>query len=471
MKMARHPIARTMLIATLAGGLSACASLSRDGSEGEIRTNASKMLGQPLDDSTRFSPEERFKYQQVLLAQPLTVNAAVSLALSNNPRLQRTFAELRMTEAEVIAATRLHNPGISLARLTQGGDREIDRAVSFDLIGLLTLPARGRIEKQRFESAKLDATRSILMLARDTRRTYFAAVAGAQRARYAADVQAAAEAGRELARGLAQAGNISRLDAAREQAFYAEATAQRARADAEAITSREQLIRLLGLTDAAALKLPDLLPELPGVARDLNNVEQQAMDQRADVQIAKRNAENTARALKLSKTTRFVNVLDVGYQYNTFSAQPKETGFEVSLELPLFDFGTTRVAQAEAIYRRSLADVAETAINARSEARESYARYRTTYDLAKHYRDEVVPLQKQISDEVLLRYNGMLISTFELLAQSREQIASTDAYLSALQDFWAAEADLASVLQGSNSDASTALMKNSMGTGNAAASH
>lgn len=464
LKMKRQ-IARAILVAAVAGSLGACASLSRDGSESEVRANASRILGQPLDDASRFPSESRLQYQQALLAQALNVNAAVALALGNNPGLQRTFAELRMTEAEVVAATRLHNPGISLARLTQGGDREIDRAISIDLIGLLTLPARGRVEKQRFESAKLDATRSILMLARDTRRAYFAAVAGAQRARYAADVQAAAEAGRELARGLAQAGNISRLDAAREQAFYAEATAQRARAEAEAMANREQLVRLLGLTDATALKLPNLLPELPDTPRELNNVEQQAMEQRLDVQMARRNAGNTARALKLSRITRFVNVLDVGYQYNTFKEQPKQTGFEVSLELPLFDFGSTRVAQAEAIYRRSLADVAETAINARSEARESYAHYRTMYDLAKHYRDEVLPLQKQISDEVLLRYNGMLISTFELLAQSREQIASTEAYLSALQDFWESEADLASVLQGSAGRENATPTKNSLKTG------
>lgn len=468
MKMSLRPLVRAVIVATLVGGLGACASLSQDGSEGEVRANASKILGQPLDDSGRFTPENRQKFQEALLAQPLTVNEAVALALISNPGLQRTFADLRLTEAEVVAATRLRNPGISLSRLSQGSDREIDRAISFDLIGLLTLPARGPVEKQRFESAKLDATRNALMLARDTRRAYFTAIASAQQARYAADVQDAAEAGRELARGLAQAGNISRLDAAREQAFYAEATAQRARADAEALASREQLVRLLGLADASTLKLPNTLPELPASPRELGNVEQQAMDQRVDVQMAKRNAENTARALKLSKVTRFVNVLDVGYQYNTSKEAPKQTGFDISLELPIFDFGSSRVAQAEAIYRRALAEVSETAIGARSEARESYARYRMTYDLAKHYRDEVVPLQKQISDEVLLRYNGMLISTFELLAQSREQIASTDAYLSALQDFWAADADLASVLQGSGGGDNAAMMKT--GTGNAAAS-
>jgi outer membrane protein TolC len=43
----------------------------------------------------------------------------------------------------------------------------------------------------------------------------------------------------------------------------------------------------------------------------------------------------------------------------------------------------------------------------------------------------------------------MLISTFELLAQSQAQVDSMNAYLAALQDFWLAEAELTSSLQGS----------------------
>jgi outer membrane protein TolC len=66
-----------------------------------------------------------------------------------------------------------------------------------------------------------------------------------------------------------------------------------------------------------------------------------------------------------------------------------------------------------------------------------------------------VPLQKQISDEVLLRYNGMLISTFELLEQSRAQIESVQNYLDALHDFWVAEAELNSTLQGTGASMSS----------------
>jgi outer membrane protein TolC len=91
---------------------------------------------------------------------------------------------------------------------------------------------------------------------------------------------------------------------------------------------------------------------------------------------------------------------------------------------------------------------AEVAINARSEVRESYSGYRTSYDLARHYRDEVVPLSKRISEENLLRYNGMLIGVFELLADSRQQVTSVTGYVEALRDFWIAETDLRLALTG-----------------------
>jgi outer membrane protein TolC len=50
--------------------------------------------------------------------------------------------------------------------------------------------------------------------------------------------------------------------------------------------------------------------------------------------------------------------------------------------------------------------------SAGSNLRESYSAYRTAYDVARHHRDEVVPLRKVISEENQLRYNGMLISVF-----------------------------------------------------------
>jgi outer membrane protein TolC len=172
------------------------------------------------------------------------------------------------------------------------------------------------------------------------------------------------------------------------------------------------------------------------------------MDKRLDVLMAKRSTEATARSLGLTKATRFINVLHAGYQDQSNSGETRRSGYEIELELPLFDFGSTRVARAEATYMQSLNRTAQVAINARSEVREAYSAYRTAYDLARHYRDDIVPLRKRISDEKLLRYNGMLTSVFELLADSKDQIASVTGAVEALRDHWVAETNLQAALAG-----------------------
>ncbi|HEX5277955.1 MAG TPA: TolC family protein [Fluviicoccus sp.] len=433
-------------VSMLTLGLAACATLSPDGGESAVRAATAERLGPAI--SVAGTGESLDQRREELLSRELDGDSAVTLAMLNSPVLQRMFADLSLNEAEIVAASRLPNPRLSLARLRQGSDRESDRAVSLDLISLLTTPLRASLGKRETLAARLAAEQSVLSLAGETRLAYVEAVTARQRAAYAADILIAAEAGRTLAQRMAEAGNISRLDAAREQAFHAEAVARKARADREAVSAHEALVRLLGVSDPARVRLPNSLPLLPTTPRDLADAEQQALDRRLDVQRARQDAANTARALRLTRVTRFINVLELGYQDNRVSGQPDQRGVEVSLELPLFDFGRTRVAGAEAVYRRALADVAATAVNARSEAREAYGAYRTAYDLARHYRDEVVPLQRQIADETMLRYNGMLISPFDLLAQSREQIAASESALDALRDFWRADAILAATLQG-----------------------
>ena len=123
--------------------------------------------------------------------------------------------------------------------------------------------------------------------------------------------------------------------------------------------------------------------------------------------------------------------------------------------MPLFNWGGARVARAEAMYMQMVHRAAETAINARSEVREAYAGYRSAYDIARFQRDEVVPLNQRIGEKNVLRYNGMLIGVFELLADARAQIASVNGAIQALRDFWIAQADLDMALIGKPSLASS----------------
>jgi outer membrane protein TolC len=244
-------------------------------------------------------------------------------------------------------------------------------------------------------------------------------------------------------------GNFTRLDRMREEVFHAETSAQLARARLAAAAGRERLTRLLGLSGGdAAYRLPGRLPELPAGKPEFKEIEARAMTERLDVRAAKLETERLAGSLGLTRATRFVNVLELGPAATKEDPEPWKRGFEVSLQLPIFDWGGARVAKAESIYMQALYRVAETAVNARSEVREAYSAYHTAYDEAKRYRDEIVPLRKKIAEENMLRYNGMLISVFELLADAREQVGAAIACIEALRDFWLSESDLQAAFNG-----------------------
>lgn len=436
--------------------LAGCASFSQDGGFNEVSALSNERTGQNVQFSKPSADTSGARDQVVpLLKQALTPEIAVRIALLNNQGLQAALSELGVAEADLVQAGRMRNPGFSFSRLRGGEDVEIDRSIMFDLVGLLTIPLRSGIEQRRFEQAKLQAAAQAVGLAADTRKAYFNAVAAQQSVQYAEQVSAAAEAGAELAQRMARVGNWSKLDQAREQAFYAEAVAQLAKARHNAAAAREQLTRLLGLWgNDTAYKLPERLPELPKAPNQVSDLESLAMRQRLDVQMARRDAEATASALGLTRATGFINVFDAGYLNKSASDKPRANGYEIALELPIFDWGSARTARAEAVYMQSVHRTADTAIRARSQVREAYSAYRTAYDLARHYRDEVVPLRKKISDEVLLRYNGMLASVFELLADSREQVASVNAAIETQRDFWIAETGLQAAINGSGSDSS-----------------
>lgn len=452
-----------------------CATFSDDGGFGLVEATVRERLGKDVtwvrDPAARESIHARVA--QLLAQDTLSADDAVQIALLNNRGLQAAFAELGIAEADLVRAGRLPNPGFSYARLSDGHDVEIERGIHFNLAALLAMPLARRIEDRRFAQARIAAAVKVMELATDTRKTFYAAVAAAETAHYLEQVQQAAAAAAELAARMVRAGNWNRLNQAREQSFYADATAQLARARHAATVERERLVRSLGLWGtAAALRLPARLPDLPATVRELPDAERAAMAQRLDLQLARQDVEAVAQTLGLTRTTRFINVLEAGYLRTSETGAAPRSGYEIRFELPLFDFGGARVARAEAVYRQAVEQAAQRAVNARSEARTAYDGYRTAYDLARHYRDEVLPLHRRISEENLLRYNGMLIGVFELLADARSQAAGAVSYIEALRDFWLADADLLLALTGASpGDTATARATLAPAAGGSGAAH
>jgi outer membrane protein TolC len=448
-------LAKRALAAAVLATLSACASVSLEQNLARVNDEAGRLTGSPLALArTDHERTQRLQAAQAILDKPLAQDDAVRLALVNSAALQALLANGWAQSADAAQAGRVANPVFHFERLATGAGLEIGRALSFGLVDVLTLPARQRIADGLIEQSQLRLIGEVIDHVTRIRQAWVRAVAAAQQLEYARQVFDSAEASADLARRMQAAGNFNRIRSAREHAFHAEAATRLASAGHQASAAREALIRLLGLDDeqARALKLPAHLPELPAQALEPQAIGALATRSRLDIRLAQAALDAAARAQGLNAVTRFADIELTARRDTAFddSAGTRTTarGWEVGLRLPVLDWGNL---QRDAMNARTLAaanQLEATLRAAGSAVRESYSAYRTAHGVARQYRDEIIPLRKTIAEENLLRYNAMLISVFELLADAREQAGAVIAAIEAEQQFWLADAALQASLHG-----------------------
>jgi outer membrane protein TolC len=461
---------RLVLSASLLVVLTGCASVSleqnlkRANHETASFTEGRLALSRTADEQSR-----RSQTAKQLLSAPLGQREAVQLTMVNSASLQALLSQGWAATADAAQIGRIANPIFSFERLHAGSEVEFNRALSFGLLDLLTLPARQKIANRRIEQAQLKLTGEVVDHVTQVRQAWVRAVSAQQTKNYAQQVYEGAEASAELARRMQSVGNFNRLSRAREQAFYADAATKLAAAGHQATSSREELVRLLGLDAAQAqlLELPERLPDLPKQALAPQAVGAQATRDRLDIRLAQSALESSAKAQGLTIVTSLTDI-ELTVRRNTIidnaaGTRSAQRGYEIGVRLPIFDWGDM---QRDGLDARTLAaaNQLEAIIRAAgSSLRESYSAYRTAFDIARHYRDEVVPLRQVISEENLLRYNGMLIGVFELLADARDQVGVVMAAIDAQQQFWLADAALQAALIGRPTNTPLSVMSSAPG--------
>ena len=398
--------------------------------------------------------EKRLQLADQLLAKPLSMDDAVQLALANSPAVQALVAQSWADMAVANQAGRIGNPVFTFERIRAGDELELGRLLSVGLLDLLTLPQRQVISRNQVAQAKIQLSATVVEQVSQVRQAWVRAVAAQQVLAYAEQVNQSAQAGAELAKRMQQVGNFTKLQRARQHAFYADATAQLASARHAVTAAKEELIRQLGLTDAQTeqLKLPARLPDLPKEPRTPGDVNDSALQQRIDVRLARLQLDVAGKSQGLALLNSLLDV-EPGVRRDTVfdnhsGEKSHRRGYELEIRLPIFDWGDAQRAGMNAQSLAAANRYDAVVRSASSQLRESYSAYRTAYDLARHYRDEIVPLRKSMQEENVLRYNGMLIGVFELLADTRDQIASVVSAINAQQQFWLAHAGLSSSLIG-----------------------
>ncbi len=402
------------------------------------------------------SETERQQQQRVsaqLLGEPLGQTQAVQLMLANSPSFQALMAQNWWEAANAAQSGRIANPVFTFESVTKGSESELSRFFSFGLLDLLTLPQRSAMAERRIEQAQLRLASDIVERVTQVRQAWVRAVAASQSFSYAQQVYDSAQVSAELARRMEAVGNFNRLTRARHQAFYADAATQLVLARQSQLARREELVRLLGLDSEQArlLRLPERLPALPRQAMSEQEVGQQLGGQRLDIQLARATLDAAARAQGLVGITSRIDIELKAIEGSSSGAGGELTrsrGYEIGLRLPIFDWGSM---QRDAMSAQTLAaaNALEATVRAAgSGVRESYSAYRAAYEISRHYKDEVIPLRQVMAEENILRYNGMIIGVFELLADARDQVSAVISAISADQQFWLADAALRANLIG-----------------------
>ena len=405
----------------------------------------------------------------------ISADTAVQVALLNNKRLQAVYAEIGIAGAEAWQQTMLPNPRVSLGVFGIGAPdlntyRSIEGMVASNILAMATMRSRVALADARFRQAQLRAAEETLRLAGETRRAWINAVAAFETVAYLNQAQVTADAASELAERLGESGALPKAGQAREHAFFAELSGQRAQAKLAAELAKEELTRLMGLWGSDInYFVPDALPPLPRKVAHRQAIEREALERRIDLQVAQLELEARAQSQRLTEGMRYVSDIDLLSGFEVEREREEDgtktilTGqAEIEFVIPIFDSGKARMRKAELSYLQAANLLAERAVNVRSEARAAAKAFSATYKIARHYRNSVLPLRTTIEEEALLTYNGMITNTFELLADTRAKTNAALLAVNSKRDFWLADANLVAAIYGGGAGAGSGGMTASL---------
>jgi len=463
------------LAALLAGSAAGCMSTSPAGPFEQVRADIQARSGQRIEWN-RFAPGAAEIDAAVgeLLRKPLDADAAVQIALLSNRRLQAEYARLGVAQAELVQAGLLKNPVFhGTIRWAPASQRIFDFSIVQDFLDVLLMPLEVSLAEAELEAVMLDVAGRVIDVAARTRREFYAYVANEQLVELWRSTLLAAESSYEMAEQLRAAGNVTDLEVLNEQAALERAKLELARAEARRVRHRERLNRLMGLwSSATGWSAAGTLPPAPAPEVVSESIEKRALASSLDLSHAYKQLEIAARRYQVAGIMRVIPTFDLGgsvefekeetfrlvehrrrqgtrYELEEIPG-PTEiwSGGEISIALPIFDWGQAATAAGRAEIERRYERYTALAIEIRSAAREAAFRAANARARAEFHEKVFVPLRETITAETQLRYNAMFDGVFQLLRAKEREIDARRAQVEALREYWLAHADLEQLLMG-----------------------
>ncbi len=452
--MSRAPSALGVLSAALA--LASCASgpSSTSESAAALERDVAERAGAPLaapgaDPLNGALPAEA----RALLADGLTEDDAVKIALLNNGRVRARFERLGVARADLVRAGLLSNPVFSgNAKFFEDG-REIELELVESFVELFFVPLRKSVAAADLREREAEVKRAVVALAFDVRRAFVDVRAAQDSEQVRRRMLVAAESARDLMEQLHRAGNVTDPELTAEVVALGSARLDAADAIADARLAREELNLLLGLWGAdTEWTISGRLAELPPQDAGLDDVEGRAVGRSLAIAADRARAESAAQRGNLGSWEPYLRSAEVGVAAKQESAAGWGFGPAFRIPLPFFDRGQAAIAAAEAELRAALNDVAASAVETRAAARAFRERVLSSAERARFLREAQLPSAARLVRETLQNYNAMQIGAFDVLSAKRRELDVEAEHVSALRELAVARLDLAELLAGNLND-------------------
>ncbi|NNF66295.1 MAG: TolC family protein [Gammaproteobacteria bacterium] len=379
-----------------------------------------------------------------ILQRPMSLDAALTVALLNNPEVTTLQAELMLGSAGLSGASQWPEPMLSFSRLEldQPGGVQRTLGLAVSLTDLLTLPARQKMARLEFLSLKKEVARHLLQLANQVVSSFYDYAASCQLTIVQQQNTRAAQLAAQLARRFYDAGNIDQHEL--EQARIVAGQAALALLDAEVkeLSARTELATLLGLSVGDQWHIDPVLPGLPAVDPELPAMQSAAQNSRLDLAIANHHLMLAQQRQAQVGWTRWLGDVEAGYEREQEVDDGVLRGPTLDLNLPFFNQRRSQAIGAEARTQIAAARRLKISIAVDNDVKSAHLKLGNARRRVEVFQHSLLQSHDLSVQRMQEQYNFMLRGVFDLFEARRQQFEAYQAYLTAVRDYWLTMSDL-----------------------------
>jgi len=378
-------------------------------------------------------------------AAPLTMEAAIRLALEVNPTIAAARREIEATEAQILQGSLRPNPGFSYAaenagRISRSSSAQVELPIERGDKRAARVDAaqRGRDVAVSDLSGRQLKVRAAVMAA------FFEVLAAQELTALAQDSVSLARRATDIAAKRVVAGKVSPVEETKARVAEAGTRVALTQAQSELRNARRRLSSLWGNASprfSEAQGNVDLLPAVPARESIELRLGTSPSVQRAQLELERRKSLVN---VEQSKTVQDVTV-SVGIQRRE-EAQHEQMRFGISIPIPLFNRNQGNLLEALRREDKARDELVATRIALASDVYQVIERLGARRQEVDLLRTEVVPGAKSAYEAATIGFENGKFSFLEVLDAQRTFFSAKSQYLNALAAVHRAVTDLEGIL-------------------------